>query len=161
MEAARVPVIPEGELFRADIAGVEFAAGADRGYWRLVEIAWPFAIIAVTAAPRPGSPDEYLFRFDLTGYPAAPTAQPWDGGVGVPLAPHRWPGGTGRVASAFNPSWRQDAIYLPVDRVALDGHDAWRTEHAAYLWDQARDITQYLRILRDLLTSAGYTGVRG
>lgn len=160
MEAARVPLVPEEELFRADVGGVEFSAGADRGYWRLVEIAWPFAIISVAAAPRPGAPGEYSFRFELTGYPAAPTAQPWDESLGGALAPHRWPTGAGRVASAFNPSWRQDAIYLPVDRVALEGHDVWLSEHAAYVWDQARDITQYLRILRDLLTSAGYSGVR-
>ena len=37
------------------------------------------------AAPRPNGPAWYALRFDLTGYPEAPTAQPWDLEANAPL----------------------------------------------------------------------------
>jgi hypothetical protein len=158
VEAAQI-LDPAEELFRQDISGGEFSAGVDRGYWRLLALGWPVAIIAVVAAPRNGAPAAYAFRFDLTGYPEAPTAQLWDVETNAPLPPPRWPGGGGRLAMAFNPAWRTDAIYLPVDRAALQGHDAWRAKPE--VWDSGRDICQYLNLLRDLLQGESYTGARG
>jgi len=159
MEAERVPN-PE-RLFRADIADGEFAGGEDRGYWRLRSIEWPCAVIEVTAAPRAGAPESFGFRFELTGYLEAPTAQLWDVEADAPLEPTRWPAGGPRHTAAFNPGWRTDAIYIPMDRLALEGHDPWKAMHTAYLWDSGRDITQYVRLLHGMLTEEGYTGVRG
>jgi hypothetical protein len=148
-------------LLRDDLDGAAFSAGVDRGYWRLRELSWPHAVIEIAAAARPNGPEWFGFRFDLIGYPAAPTAQPWDADVRGPLPPARWPGGCDRIQRAFNPTWRMDAVYVPMDRLAFEGHDAWRTQYSAYLWDEAGDITQYLRLLHSMLNDDGYHGVRG
>jgi hypothetical protein len=148
-------------LLREDLEDGEYAAGADRGYWRLVELTWPHAIFEVAAAPRENAPSHYAFRFDLTGYPQAPTAAPWNLETGDLLPGTRWPAGGLRVNSAFNPGWRGDAIYVPMDRLAISGHHDWPTKYAARLWDPARGIVQYLQELRTLLNDPTYTGVRG
>src|SRR5947209_2597124 len=114
---------PDERLFRDDLLGGAFTTGEDRGYWRLHMLAWPVAVIEVAAGPVPGGPEWFAFCFDLTGYPQAPTAQPWDTATDSALPPARWPAGGQRITLAFNPGWRPDALYLPVDRLALDGHD--------------------------------------
>jgi hypothetical protein len=161
MEAAHQLGLNEAAVFHADVSGGEFLAGSDRGYWRMKSVNWPVTIITVAAAARPLSPEHYAFSFDLTGYPGAPAAQLWDVTTDSPLVPANWPAGTGRVALAFNPGWRQDAIYLPVDRIALQGHDPWLQQHPGYVWDTARDICQYLELLHDLLNCEAYSGVHG
>ena len=152
---------PDERAFRAHIAGGAFLRGVVRGRWRLMSIMWPFAVIAVSAALREDGVAEYLFRFELSNYPnATPTAAPWDGERNVPLDPAIWPTGRSRVAAAFNPGWNPQALYLPCDRLAIAGHDAWRTQHPAMIWSPTGDITQYLRIVHELLNSSDYTGPR-
>jgi len=127
----------------------------------LVGVTWPHAVIAVAAAPRDGSPCEYGFRFELTNYPQdPPTAEPWDLQSNHPLAPTQWPTGRCRLLAAFNPSWNAQAIYIPCDRKAIQGHDPWLTRHPWLIWSPTGDITQYLRVLHELLNSGDYTGVR-
>lgn len=150
--AATGTVSAAERLFLDDVEAGRCAAGADRGYWRIVEIEWPHAVIEVACGACPGG--WLALRFDLSGYPQAPTAQPWDAEAAAPLPPPRWPQGSARLNQAFNPSWRTDALYVPTDRLALHGHDAWLTQHAAYVWDQGKDICQYLELVRDLLKDA-------
>lgn len=157
---ASAMLAPE-RLFRDDAANGDFAAGGDRGYWRVHSLCWPAAIIEVAAAPRENSPNSYTLRFDLTGYPEAPTAQFWDLQVDAPLAASEWPGGGERTMRAFNPGWNPNALYLPVDRLALQGHDTWRTMPGNHAWDSSGDITQYVRLVHELLNEECYTGVRG
>lgn len=154
-------MLPDERTFRAHLKGGPFLRGVARKRWRLVSISWPYSVIAMTAAAREGSPNEYGFRFELTNYPQAlPTAQPWDLQRDAPLEPERWPTGRSRVAGAFNPGWNRQALYLPCDRLAFPGHEAWRTQHPAMIWSRAGDITQYLRIIHELLNSSDYTGAR-
>lgn len=154
-------VMPDARAFRQHLDGGAFLLGAARGRWRLVALCWPHAVIAVAAAPRPGSPAEYGFRFELTNYPQhPPTAQLWDLEHDQPLAATRWPTGRVRLAAAFNPGWNPQAIYIPCDRTAMLGHDLWQTQHPSMIWSPAGDITQYLQILHALLTSGDYTGTR-
>lgn len=148
-------------LFRADLDAAPFTAGADRGWWRARTISFPYAVIEIAAAPRPASPDWFALRFDVTNYPQAPSAQPWDTAADLPLPPARWPAGRDRIQRIFNPGWRVDALYLPMDALALAGHDAWLAQHACHVWDPGKDITQYLRLVHDLLNEDGYTGVCG
>jgi len=148
-------------LFREDLDGAPFNAGVDRGRWRARSFALPYAVIEIAAAPRPNSPAWFAFRFDIENYPQAPSAQPWDVALGCPLPTSRWPGGSERIQRVFNRAWRADALYLPMDALALEGHDAWLTQHACHVWDPGKDITQYLRLVHDLLNEEGYTGVRG
>ena len=155
---------PDERVFRAHLGGGAFRSGEARGRWRLISVNWPKAVVAVHAASRCGAPDEYAFQFDLSGYPnQAPTCMLWDSAKGTPLPPADWPAGTAgsRIAHAFNPSWRKNAVYLPCDRQALQGHDQWRTQHRSLLWSPSKDITFFLGILHDLLDSESYTGRRG
>jgi hypothetical protein len=153
---------PDQRMLRSHLTAGNFRSGVARGRWRLSSIDWPHGLIAVTAAQRPTGPDEFCFRFECSDYPATPpTAQPWDADARCPLAHDRWPGGTNHVARAFNPGWNVPAIYIPCDRLAIQGHVAWLTSAPSMLWKADRDLTQYLRVLHDLLNSSDYSGVRG
>jgi hypothetical protein len=149
------------QVFRAHLAGARFQDGVDRGRWRLVgEIEWPHAVIAVSAAQRDGAPDEYYLRFHLSGYPAMPTAMPWDLEKGEKLAPEKRPKGD-RAEMLFRTDWNDGvALYAPYDRVAWQGHeDGWRQKHSRELWDTSKDITHILRNVHHVLNAEDYTGV--
>jgi hypothetical protein len=151
---------PDERAFRRHMRGARFQVGVDRGDWRCVRVRWPLALIAVSASPRPGSPDEVVLRFTLDGYPVtAPTAAPWDPKADEPLPDDLWPHG-GRTETAFNPGWRRDALYIPYDRIAIDGHDGWQAQHPAFIWSADKDITDYLELVHDLLHARDYQGVR-
>jgi hypothetical protein len=47
---------------RTHLASGRFLAGVVGNRWRLIHLTWPIAIIGITAAPRPNSPDEWIFR---------------------------------------------------------------------------------------------------
>ena len=150
-------------VLRAHLEAGPFQSGVDRGRWRLVVLDWPHVVITVAAAPRSGAPTEYAFRFECTGYPQVPpTAQPWSEVLKGGLPPAQWPGGRSRVPLAFNPSWKAgQCLYLPCDRLSIEGHEPWRTQHPSLIWSPRRDITQYLAVIYELLNSSDYTGLRG
>ena len=154
---------PDEHVFRTHLEGGSFQSGVDRGRWRLGSIAWPHAIISIRAAERPGGPTEYTLRFDCSDYPQSPpTAQPWNPELDQPLEHARWPGGRARLPLAFNPNWKGgQCLYLPCDRLSITGHDGWLSQHPSMIWFPTGDITQYLRIVYDLLNSSDYTGPRG
>ena len=154
---------PDEQVFRSHIEAGPFQSGVDRGRWRLLSIEWPYVLIAIRAAAREHAPDEYALRFECSNYPqTAPTAQPWDVERGLPFEHRYWPAGRGRVQLAFNPAWNSGhCLYLPCDRLAIVGHDAWRDQHPTMIWPSASNITLYLRIVHDLLNSSEYTGTRG
>jgi hypothetical protein len=152
-------MLPDERTFRKHLEAGPFQAGVDRGDWRLISIEWPHAVIAVTAPPRANAPREVALRFELSGYPRQlPTAQPWDARANAPLPDALWPIGD-RVSQVFNPGWKRNALYIPCDRLALAGHEPWLTQHPAHAWNASRDITHYLRIVRDVLREPGYAGV--
>ena len=74
------------------------------------------------------------------------------------LAAERWPRGNGgRVSAVFNPSWKGGvALYLPCDRVSLEGHGNWVTEMPSKIWRPSAGIYQYLELVHDLLHSPDY-----
>ena len=120
-----IPVPPGLALLEQDLAAPEFRRGEIEGRWRHAGTAWPHAIIAVSAPPRPRAPGEYGFRFECSGYRQTPvTAQPWDIAANAPLPPNHWPTGTLIVPSVFRPTWKQgQCLYLPCDRMSIEGHD--------------------------------------
>ena len=73
--------------------------------------------------------------------------------------PGLWPGGSARILGAFRPEWRPDALYMPMDGLALEAHPDGGL-YARDAWDPGKDITQYLRAVRELITQDGYSGVR-
>ena len=141
------------QAFEADVNSGAFLNGSLSGRWGLGSIAWPHALIWVRA----GDGSQLLLRFELTNYPRnAPTAQPWDGESNAALSPSRWPRGHDRINAAFKPNWNASALYSPCDRVAIQGHEAWRQQHPSMLWDPAVGIYRYVRVVSDLLGSPHY-----
>ncbi len=147
---------PDEEMLRLHLGSGRFLSGVASGRWRLIKIEWPCCTIAVTASDGV----EYGFRFHCQNYPqGAASAQPWDIERDAALAAQNWPKGKGRVALAFNPGWQGGTcLYLPCDRQSIEGHDNWRHEHPALLWDPAKGLCKYLEIIHDLLHSQDYGG---
>lgn len=145
---------PDEKALRADVESGRFLAGEARGRWRLISIAWPYVQIGITAKDH----YEFVLRFDCAGYPQSPpTAGLWDGTRNTALAVAEWPKGGGRIAAVFNPNWKAGvALYLPCDRMAIEGHDNWRHEHPAKIWNPTKGITQYVEIVHELLQSRDY-----
>lgn len=155
-----IAVAPDASLLSSDLAAPEFRFGEIAGQWRHVSTQWPYAVLAVAAAPRLGSPGEYGFRFECSGYRRTPaTAQPWDLDANAPLPAARWPTGRSIVPSVFRPKWKSGrCLYLPCDRISIEGHSNWRAEHPSRLWDPQRGIICYVEQIFDLLNSSDYTG---
>jgi hypothetical protein len=147
------PLPPDRQLLDCDLAAPEFRCGEVEGRWRHVATRWPHVILAISATGRPSGPTEYGFRFECSGYRATPvTAQPWDLEADEPLPPSRWPAGSSVVASVFRPDWKQGkCLYLPCDRLAIEGHENWRHEYPSRLWQPSRGIICYLEQVYELL----------
>ena len=151
------------QVFRAHVADGPFQSGDDLNKWKLRSIDWPHVVISVSAKQHEGWPSEYYFRFECTNYPdVAVTGQPWDIERTAPLAAKQWPGGKNRVPKVFNPGWNNgQCLYLPCDRIAINGHSDWHQKHAQLIWKPGSDITLYLGAVHELLNSSDYTGPRG
>jgi hypothetical protein len=154
---------PDELMLLEDLAAPRFRRGEIEEKWRLVSVTWPHVVIAVAAAPRPGSPAEYALRFECSGYRQKPvTGQPWDIEANAPLPPAKWPGGSSIIPSIFRPEWKAGTcLYLPCDRISLEGHGDWIHQHPNRLWQPAIGITFYLDQIYELLDQSDYTGVRG
>jgi hypothetical protein len=147
---------PDERAFRADIGKPAFRLAEAEGRWRLVGIAWPHALIALTAADR----REYVLRLECRDYPQAPpTGGPWDVSRDSILPFDHWPCSKGgRVGTVFRPNWKGGtALYLPCDRESITGHDNWRREMPSKIWRPAAGINQYLELVHELLNCADYS----
>lgn len=160
MEAALEPQMTPDELaFCEHVSGAPFQAGVDGGRWRLLYIDWPTATLAISAASRPDSPEEFFFRFELADYPSVATACPIDIATGQTLPAEMRPKGE-HVGWAFRTDWQEgQALYVPWDRVAIAGHPEWQTKHAGKLWSEEEGIVTHLRFSHELLNSEDYLGV--
>jgi hypothetical protein len=160
MTETSAPTSPDEQAFRVDVSTGRFSAGVDASEWWLVgDITWPNAIIAISAGPRAGAPDEYYFRFELTGYPVTGgTAQVWN------IEEERLATEAERPKVTYTPSpFRTDwlegkALYIPCDRLAAPGHQ-WASDHAGSFWDPERGISKYLIYVHGRLNEDGYTGL--
>jgi hypothetical protein len=156
-------VQPDRLLLESDLTAPIFRCGQIEGRWRHVATTWPHAVIAVSAAARPNAPAEFGFRFECTGYRQTPVAgQPWDFEKNTPLPAARWPAGRSIIPSVFRPDWNGGkCLYLPCDRLSINGHGNWVHQHPSRLWQPERGIICYLEQVYDLLNQSDYTGVRG
>lgn len=146
---------PDEKALRADVAKAAFRAGAADKRWRLVSITWPHVLIGITA--KDGR--EFVLRFNCAGYPAVPpTAGPWDPQRNAILAFEHWPRSHGgRLGAVFRTDWKfGTALYLPCDREAIAGHEAWRTEMPSKIWRPSAGIVQYLELVHELLNCRDY-----
>jgi hypothetical protein len=146
---------PDERAFRADLERAPFLLGVAEDRWKLVSMEATTAIIAVKAKDERG----YALRFDISGYPQSPpTARLWDPETDAPLAVAKWPRSAGgRVGAVFRHDWKQGtALYLPCDRCAIEGHDAWRTQMPSKIWRPAVGIVHYLEQVHELLHCSDY-----
>lgn len=150
---------PDEQAVRDHFRSGRFVAGTDAGRWRLISVTWPHALIAVSAAPRDGAPEEFVLKFELSGYPAAaPTGCPWDLDADVILPAGKRPKGS-RAGHIFRTDWEQGrALYAPWDRLAL-GHGDWASKYPIYVWNGRRDLTFYLTNVHDALNNDDYLGI--
>ena len=151
----------EEALFQAHLRGSPFRSGVDRGRWGLLDespVAWPHCILWVQCEPRFfGGSDRIILRFELSGYSAsAPNALPWDDEKNQPVAGDKWPKGSGNVSKVFNPGWNSSALYAPCDRVAMAGHEPWKTAHPQWWWTADSEITLYLEFVHRCLNPLDY-----
>jgi hypothetical protein len=157
-------MLPDQQVFLAHTESGPFQSGVDRGWWRLISVKWPIALIGISAAPRDNGPTEYIFRFECSNYPqVAPTAQPWNLNSDTLLEPAKWPGGRNRVVDVFRVDWKVNQVpclYIPCDRLTLAGHTDWPVTHPHLIWKSDSDITLYLYAIYDLLHTSDYTGPR-
>lgn len=154
---------PDERALLVHLDGGAFQLAVHLGRWRVERISWPHVWIWVSAAPRAGAPNGFCFRFECSGYPQiGPTARLWDLEADVSLAFAKWPIGRSRGQAVFRPDWKGgECLYLPCDRLSVDGHGDWRHQHPSQIWRPERGIALYLEALHELLNSNDYTGVRG
>lgn len=152
---------PDRALLEQDLAAPAIRCGEIDGRWRHVATSWPHVIFGVAAPPKPNAPLEYGFRFECSGYRQNPvTAQPWNIEANQPLAAALWPKGGPIVSSVVRPEWRQgQCLYLPCDRLSIEGHPDWRSQHPSRLWQPKRGLICYLEQLHDLFFESDYSGL--
>lgn len=146
---------PDQRAFEADVAKATFRLGEVEGRWRLIQTAWPYVFIGVTAKDR----REYVLRLQCVGYPQTPpTGGPWDMVENKILAFDRWPRGQGgRVSAVFRTNWKSGtALYLPCDRESIAGHNNWRHEIPSKIWRPTDGVVQYLELVYELLHCRDY-----
>lgn len=151
---------PDERALREHLRGARFQAGVEAGRWRLISLDWPAAFVAVAAAPRPSAPEEFVIRFDLSGYrQAAPTGGLWDLTAGDFLPADRRPKGE-RSGRIFRADWENGrAMYAAWDRVALQGHTGWPQQYPRSAWNAQRDLSFVLASVHEVLTADDYLGI--
>lgn len=157
-----IPVMaPDERSVRTYLDGAAFQAGVTASRWRLVSFGWPDVTIAVRAAPRDGAPDEFVIRFELTGYPnVAPAGDIWDLAAGALLPAARRPKG-GAIGMIFRADgWNGGAgMYAPWDRAGLRAHPQWAQTYRRSAWHARRALTFVLEQVSERLMADDYLGV--
>jgi hypothetical protein len=151
-------MMPDEAAVAADLGSFWFRKGEHAGKWRLIGHHHPELFIAVAAAPRPASPEWFLFRLDVMGFRVmGPTGQLWHGGEDRPyMTDERPKSGPNPMIyfSEFGP-----CLYHPLDRLAFAGGH-WANEYLDVRWQPTDHLTRYLETLHGLLHDSEYTGSR-
>jgi hypothetical protein len=152
---------PDERAVRKHLDGALFQTGVTACRWRLMSLEWPKATIAVRAAPREGAPDEFVIRFELSGYPnVAPTGDIWDPTAAVLLPAERRPKGDpiGMIFRADG--WNGGVgMYAPWDRAGLQAHPDWAQTYPRSAWHAGRTLTFVFEQVSERLMADGYLGV--
>lgn len=145
------------ERLRADLENAPFRGGVILGWWRIVDLAWPFLTLAVRAASRPIGPPEYILRVECNGYRAtAPLGTFWDVDRNAPLDVSRRPL---RKDPHVDESFKNfPGLYTAFDRAGLNAHPAWKDAMPAHAWHPWSTIADYAREIYGLLNSPRYLG---
>lgn len=141
---------PAEQTLRAHLAEGRFEIAVASGRWNVERLAFPTFDVRVF-----GRDGDLGLRFDVAEYPArAPAGRAWDTARDVALEPQYWPTG-GRADATFRKDWsaqHDGALYIALDRVALESHSDWCTRHDA--WTSSRSIYDYLLHVHHVLRAA-------
>lgn len=155
---------PDERALRRHLGGGRFLAGVEAGHWRLISLEWPYAVYAISAAPRASAagieaPSEYMIRLEMVGYPnSAPTGNLWDPTTGT-LLTSGWPRGD-RADQIFRTSWEGGAaMYAAWDRITLAKHTDWPARYPRSVWHAQRDITFIMENVYEVLNADDYLGI--
>jgi len=153
---------PDEHALLEHLGGGRFLSGAAAGRWRLISVEWPVAMIAVAAAHRASGPDEFVLRFELSGYPhTALTGGLWDLNANASLPADRRPKGE-RAAQLFRAdAWLggATAMYAPWDRMGLQAHPDWAKQYTYEAWTPARDLSFILANVHEVFNADDYLGI--
>ena len=153
---------PDERALLEHLAAGRFLSGVIGDRWRLISAEWPVAMIAVAAAQRTGSPDEFVLRFELSGYPhTGPTGGLWDLSANASLPADRRPKGdrAGQLFRADGWLGGATAMYAPWDRMGLQAHPDWATQYPRDAWTPARDLSFILSNVHEVLNADDYLGI--
>jgi len=150
---------PDQAIWERDIGAASFLEGVARNRWSIVSLDWPFALFGITA--RDGR--IFYLRLNFAGYPTAPpTGGLWDPETETVPALNQWPTGDAVFVSVFNRGWQNGlALYMPLDRVSLNGHHDWPAQYPHLMWQPDRGLVQYIGEVHRLLNARGYHGITG
>jgi len=147
---------PDQQLFACHLMEAPFLAGVDSGKWGLhgesAEIIWPTPIIWIEADKRFVPSGRIYLKVNMENYSAVgPTACPWDVGKNAGLENSLWPKGPGNISAVFNPGWKNYALYAPCDRIAMEGHEAWKAQFPRWWWQSTFTFVTYLEFVHRCL----------
>jgi hypothetical protein len=141
---------PAEQTLHSHLTEGRFSLAVASGHWTVERVAFPTVDVRVF-----GRGGDLGLRFEVTDYPTrAPTGRPWDLERDAPLEPAHWPTG-GRADATFRKDWsaqNNGALYIALDRVALESHSDWATRHDA--WTSSRSIYDYLLHVHHVLRTA-------
>lgn len=117
---------PDLAQLERDVEAAPFLEGGARRRWRLITVAWPFAIFGVTAKDM----REFALRLECSGYPTQPpTGGLWDVAQNAILAPQSWPRGTTSSSVRSGPTGTPGHAVLSVGP-AVPGGTSGLGQHA-------------------------------
>ena len=141
---------PAAQRVAAELLSKGFLGGVEMGRWRLVNQDFPILDIAISATEPDGTASEFVFRFELTNFPAqAPMVRIWDLEANAPLAKDGRPQGNDRVAKAFQ-YWGKDTVYRPWDR-CTGPHNGNSVKLPHLAWRSDRDLMFIFEDLHGIL----------
>jgi hypothetical protein len=151
---------PSEAALAAELESQKFRFGVRRGFWRLVEVGFPFLVMTLQATNADGSDAAYSFQFELSGFPGtAPAVKIWDIRDRTLLATNKRPEGPQRVQEAFK-SWGNETVYRPWDRHA-GAHNNWAQTYPQLAWTPTRGLAFILEDLHELLNVNPRAGSAG
>ena len=146
---------PDEKIFSDHLGNVDFQLGLENYDWGIDEIErdWPNKIIWIKSHIKINGTEKIYLFFNLENYPEqAPTSYPWDILKDTKLIASEWPKGNPSINSAFNAGWKSgSALYIPCDRIAMQGHENWKQNHPDIWWTSDKTITHYLKTVFRLL----------
>ena len=141
----------------ADLRSPCFRLGERRGLWRVIDNAFPVVLVGVAGYDAAGNPNEWTFRLELTGYPAAaPEARIWDIERNAVLAANLRPTGNRRLTEAFK-HWGSDTVYRPWERSSgphfMCGGSPQPASISNLYWGPSKDLAFILEDMHEVLNS--------